>query len=188
MSTGATEVPGYIAGTWAIDPIHSEVGFSVRHMMVSKVRGKFEKVEGTFVTGADPLQSSVNATIDAASFSTSQADRDNHVRSEDFLHVEKHPTITFQSTGVRQDGGEYLLDGNLTIKEVTRPVTLALEINGFGPDAYGGTRVGFSAKGEISRKDFGVSFNGVIPGTNGAVVSDKVNLDLEIEGVLQPAE
>jgi polyisoprenoid-binding protein YceI len=188
MSTAATEVPGYVAGTWAIDPIHSEVGFSVRHMMVSKVRGKFEKVEGTFVTGPTELESSVNATIDAASINTSQGDRDNHVRSEDFLNVEKHPHITFQSTGVRQDGGEYYIDGNLTIREVTRPVTLTLEINGFGPDAYGGTRAGFSAKGEISRKDFGVSFNGVIPGTNGAVVSDKVNLDLEIEGVLQPAE
>ena len=188
MSTPTTEIPGYVAGTWAIDPIHSEVGFSVRHMMVSKVRGKFEKVEGTFVTGPDPLQSSVNATIDAASITTSHNDRDNHVRSEDFLHVEKHPTITFQSTGVRQEDGEYLLDGNLTIKDATRPVTLHLELNGFGPDAYGGTRAGFSAKGEISRKDFGVSFNGVIPGTNGAVVSDKVNLDLEVEGVLQPAQ
>ena len=185
MSTAATEIPGYVAGTWAIDPIHSEVGFSVRHMMVSKVRGKFEKVEGSFTTGADPLQSTVSATIDTTSFSTSQVDRDNHVRSEDFLHVEKHPTITFQSTGVRPDGDDFLLDGNLTIKEVTRPITLKLEINGFGPDAFGGTRAGFSAKGEISRKDFGVNFNGVIPGTNGAVVSDKVNIDLEIEGVLQ---
>ena len=89
---------------------------------------------------------------------------------------------------MRKEGGEYFIDGNLTIKDVTRPVSLTLEINGFGPDAYGGTRAGFSAKGEISRKDFGVSFNGVIPGTNGAVVSDKVNIDLEIEGVLQPAE
>ena len=185
MSTAATEIPGYVAGNWAIDPIHSEVGFSVRHMMVSKVRGKFEKVEGSFTTGADPLQSTVSATIDTTSFSTSQVDRDNHVRSEDFLHVEKHPTITFDSTGVRRDGDDFLLDGNLTIKEVTRPITLTLEINGFGPDPFGSTRAGFSAKGEISRKDFGVNFNGVIPGTNGAVVSDKVNIDLEIEGVLQ---
>jgi polyisoprenoid-binding protein YceI len=186
MSTAATEVPGYVAGTWAIDPVHSEVGFIVRHMMVSKVRGKFEKVDGTFTTGADPLQSTVSATIDTASITTSNGDRDNHVRSEDFLNVEKHPTITFQSTGVRPDGDDFLLDGNLTIREVTRPVTLKLELNGFGPDAYGGTRAGFSAKGEISRSDFGVSFNGAIPGTNGVAVSDKVTLDLEIEGVLQP--
>jgi polyisoprenoid-binding protein YceI len=186
MSTAATEIPGYVAGKWAIDPIHSEVGFSVRHMMVSKVRGKFEKVDGTFTTAPDPLQSSVTATIDTSSITTSQNDRDNHIRSEDFLHVEKHPTITFQSTGVRPDGGDFLLDGNLTIRDVTRPVTLKLELNGFGPDPFGGTRAGFSAKGEISRGDFGVSFNGVIPGTNnGVVVSDKVNLDLEIEGVLQ---
>src|SRR6201990_1217285 len=161
MSTAATEIPGYVAGTWAIDPIHSEVGFSVRHMMVSKVRGKFEKVEGTFVTGPTPLESSVNATIDAASITTSQGDRDNHVRSEDFLHVEKHPHITFQSPGVRQDGGDYLLEGNLTIRDVTRPVTLTLEINGFGPDAYGGPPAGFSAKGEISPQDFRVRFNRV---------------------------
>jgi polyisoprenoid-binding protein YceI len=189
MSIAATEIPGYVAGTWTIDPMHSEVGFSVRHMMVSKVRGKFEKVEGTFTTGEDPLQSNVTATIDATSITTSQADRDNHLRSGDFLESEKHPTLTFQSTGVRKDGGDYLLDGNLTIKGVTRPVTLKLEINGFGPDAYGGTRAGFSAKGEINRKDFGVSFDGVIPGTNnGVVVSDKVSLDLEIEGVLQQPE
>ena len=186
MSTTATQIPGYVAGTWAIDPVHSEVGFSVRHMMVSKVRGKFEKVEGAFTTAPDPLRSTVTATIDTASITTSHSDRDNHVRSEDFLHVEKHPTITFASTGVRPDGDGFLLDGDLTIRDVTRPVTLKLEINGFGPDAYGGTRAGFSAKGEISRGDFGVSFNGVIPGTNnGVVVSDKVNLDLEIEGVLQ---
>jgi polyisoprenoid-binding protein YceI len=186
--TTATQIPGYVAGTWAIDPVHSEVGFSVRHMMVSKVRGKFEKVEGTFVTGADPLQSSVTATIEADSITTSQADRDNHLRSGDFLEIEKYPHLTFQSTGVRQDGDEYLLDGNLTIKGVTRPVTLKLEINGFGPDAFGGTRAGFSAKGEINRRDFNVNFDGTIPGTNnGMVVSDKVTIDLEIEGVLQPA-
>ena len=187
MSTAATEIPGYVAGTWAIDPIHSEVGFSVRHMMVSKVRGKFEKVEGTFVTGPTPLESSVNATIDAASITTSQGDRDNHVRSEDFLHVEKHPHITFQSTGVRQDGGDYLLEGNLTIRDVTRPVTLTLEINGFGPDAYGGTRAGFSATGEINRHDFGVSYNGPIPG-GGVAVSEKVTINIEAEGVLSKDE
>ena len=186
MSTAATEIPGYVAGTWAIDPIHSEVGFSVRHMMVSKVRGKFETVEGTFVTGPTELESSVNATIDAASITTSQKDRDNHVRSEDFLHVEKHPHITFQSTGVRKDGGEYYIDGNLTIKEVTRPVTLSLEINGFGPDAYGGTRAGFSATTQIDRHDYHVDFNGPIPGVPGGVaVSANVTITLEIEGVLQ---
>ena len=130
-----------------------------------------------------------NATIDASSITTSQGDRDNHVRSEDFLHVEKHPHITFQSTGV-PPGGRRVLHRRQPDHHATSPVRSpsTLEINGFGPDAYGGTRAGFSAKGEISRKDFGVSFNGVIPGTNGAVVSDKVNLDLEIEGVLQPAE
>src|SRR6202000_1527822 len=120
MSTASTEVPGYVAGPWAIDPIHSEVGFSVRHMMVSKVRGKFEKVEGTFVTGPTEVEASGNGTIDGSSIPTRQADVHKHVRSEDFLHVEKHPHIPFQSTGVRKDGGEYYIDGTLTIKEVTR--------------------------------------------------------------------
>ena len=185
MSTAATEVPGYIAGTWAIDPIHSEVGFSVRHMMVSKVRGKFEKVEGTFVTGPTELESSVNATIDAASINTSQSDRDNHVRSEDFFHVEKHPTMAFRSTAVRPDGDNFLLDGDLTLRGVTRPVTFRLELNGFGPDPYGGTRAGFSATTEINRNDWNVSFNGAIPGSGSAVVlSDKVTVNLEIEAVL----
>ena len=188
MTETAVEIPGYVAGTWAIDPVHSEVSFVVRHMMVSKVRGRFDKFEGTITTAPDPLQSSVNATVDLSSVNTGEPNRDNHIRSADFFEVESHPTMTFHSTGVRHDGSDFLLDGQLTIRGTTKPVTLKLEVNGFGPDAYGGTRAGFSAKGEISRKDFGVSFNGVIPGTNGAVVSDKVNLDLEIEGVLQPAE
>ena len=187
MTTAAVKIPGYVAGTWAIDPVHSEVSFVVRHMMVSKVRGRFDKFDGTIVTAADPLQSTVTASIDLSSVNTGAPDRDNHIRSADFFEVEKHPTMTFQSTGVRQEDGEnFLLDGNLTIRGVTRPVTLELEINGFGPDAYGGTRVGFSAIGQINRNDFGVSFNGPIPGVPGGVaVSDKVTINLEIEGVLE---
>jgi polyisoprenoid-binding protein YceI len=187
MSTSAVEIPGYVAGTWAIDPVHSEVSFVVRHMMVSKVRGRFDKFEGTIVTAANPLDSSVTATVDLTSISTGQEQRDAHIRSADFFEVETHPTMTFASTGIRPDGDDYLLDGNLTIKSVTRPVTFKLEISGFGPDAYGGTRCGFSASGEINRMDFGVSFNGPIPGVPGGVaVSEKVNITLEVEGVLQP--
>lgn len=181
-----TQIPGFISGTWDIDPVHSEVSFVVRHMVVSKVRGRFDRFSGTIVTDEDLGHSSVNVTIDAASISTSEPNRDNHVRSADFLDVEKFPNITFSSTAVRSDRGNYFVDGDLTIRGVTRPVTLAVEVNGFTPDPYGGTRTGFSATTEINRHDFGVSFNGPIPGTDNAMVlSDKVDLTLEVEAVLQ---
>ena len=155
MTQTAVEIPGYVAGTWTIDPVHSEVSFVVRHMMVSKVRGRFDKFEGTITTAEDPLQSRVDATVDLSSVNTGAPDRDNHIRSADFFEVESHPTMTFHSTGVRPEGDRFLLDGELTIRGTTRPVTLKLEVNGFGPDAYGGTRVGFSAVGEINRhQDF----------------------------------
>ncbi len=186
MSTAAVEIPGYIAGTWAIDPVHSEVSFVVRHMMVSKVRGRFDTFEGTIVTAEDPLASSVTASVDLSSINTGQEQRDAHIRSADFFEVEKHTHMTFASTGIRADGDGFLLDGDLTLKAVTKPVTFKLEVSGFGPDAYGGTRCGFSATTEINRMDYGVSFNGPIPGVPGGVaVSEKVTIHLEIEGVLQ---
>jgi polyisoprenoid-binding protein YceI len=186
MSTTAVEIPGYVAGNWAIDPVHSDVSFTVRHMMVSKVRGRFDTFEGTIVTAPNPMDSSVSASIDLSSVNTGAPDRDAHIRSADFFEVDKHPHMTFRSTAIRSDGEGYLLDGELTLKGVTKPVTMQLEINGFGPDAYGGTRCGFTAQGQINRLDFGVSFNGPIPGVPGGVaVSDKVTINLEIEGVLQ---
>ena len=186
MSSTAVEIPGYVAGTWAIDPVHSEVSFTVRHMMVSKVRGRFDKFEGSFTTGEDPLQSTVTAKVDLSTINTGQEQRDAHIRSADFFEVEKHTHMTFASTGVRPDGGDFLLDGDLTLKGVTKPVTFKLEVNGFGPDAYGGTRAGFSATTEINRSDFGVDFNGPVPGVpGGVVVSEKVTITLEVEGVLQ---
>ena len=187
MSSTAVEIPGYVAGTWAIDPVHSEVSFTVRHMMVSKVRGRFDTFEGTIVTAANPLDSSVTASVDLSSINTGQEQRDAHIRSADFFEVEKHPFMTFASTGVRVDGSNFLLDGDLTLKGVTKPTTFKLEVNGFGPDAYGGTRSGFSATGEINRHDFGVSYNGPIPG-GGVAVSEKVTITLEVEGVLSKGE
>ena len=186
MTTPAVEIPGYTVGTWQIDPVHSEVAFVVRHMMVSKVRGRFDKFEGTIITAPDPLDSTVTASIDLSSVNTGQEQRDAHIRSADFFEVDKHPHMTFRSTGVRADAGEgFLLDGDLTLKGVTQAITLQLEINGFGPDSQGGTRVGFSAQGEINRMDFGVSFNGPIPGVPGGVaVSDRVTIVLEVEGIL----
>jgi polyisoprenoid-binding protein YceI len=187
---GAADIPGYIAGTWTVDPVHSEVSFQVRHMMVSKVRGRFDTFSGTITTAPDPLQSSVTATVDLNTVNTGAEQRDNHIRSADFFDIANHPVMTFQSTGIRAAGDEYLLDGDLSIRGVTKPVTFKLELNGFGPDAYGGTRCGFSATGEINRMDFGVSFNGPIPGAgNTAVVlGEKVTITLEIEAVLDKAE
>ena len=183
MAETAVEIPGYVAGTWTIDPVHSEVSFVVRHMMVSKVRGRFDKFEGTIITAENPLQSSVTATVDLSSVNTGEPNRDNHIRSADFFEVESHPEMKFRSTGVRPDGDNFLLEGELTIRGTTRPITLKLEVNGFGPDAYGGTRAGFSATGEINRHDFGVSYNGPIPG-GGVAVSEKVTINIEAEGVL----
>lgn len=184
--TTATQIPGYLAGTWDIDPVHSDVSFTVRHMMVSKVRGHFATFSGTIVTGADITGSEVNATIDATTITTGTEQRDNHIRSADFFEVEKHPTWTFASTAVRADDGDLFLDGNLTIKGVTRPVSLSLEVNGFGPDAYGGTRAGFSASTSINRNDFGVDIAMPLDG-GGVVVGEKVQIQLEIEGVLRAA-
>jgi polyisoprenoid-binding protein YceI len=181
--TTTTVIPGYVAGTWTIDPVHSEVGFSVRHMMVSKVRGKFTSFGGEIVTAENPLESSVTATIDLASIDTGNADRDDHIRSADFFETDKHQKMTFRSTGIRADGDGYVLAGEITLKDVTKAVEFEIEINGFGPDAFGGVRNGFTATGTINRSDFGVDFNAVME-TGGVVVGDKVTIQLEIEGVL----
>jgi polyisoprenoid-binding protein YceI len=180
--TTATSIPGYVAGKWTIDPVHSEVGFSVRHMMVSKVRGRFDTFSGEVVTGENPLDSSVTAEIDLASINTGNEQRDAHIRSADFFETDKHVKMTYRSTGVRAEGDGYVLDGELTLKNITRSVPLHLELNGFGPDPYGGTRGGFSATAEINRSDFDVKF-GLAEG-GGTVVSDKVTINLEVEMVL----
>ena len=185
-SSTAIQIPGYVVGTWDIDPSHSTVGFSVRHMMVSKVRGYFRDFTGEIVTAEDPTRSSVTATIGLSSIDTRQEQRDAHIRSADFFDVDNHPQMTFRSTGVRPDGADWFVDGELTVEGNTRPVTLALEVNGFGPDAYGGTRAGFSATAEINRNDFGVDIKMPMDG-GGVVVGDKISIELEIQGVLRTA-
>ncbi|SFL72292.1 YceI family protein [Geodermatophilus ruber] len=185
-STAHVQIPGYVVGTWDIDATHSTVGFVVRHMMVSKVRGYFRDFSGEIVTAEDPTQSSVTATIDLASIDTRQEQRDAHIRSADFFDVENHPQMTFRSTGVRADGADWIVDGELTLKGNTKPVSLALELEGFGPDAYGGTRAGFSARTEISRAAFGVDIAMPMDG-GGVVVADKIVVELEIQGVLRTA-
>jgi len=182
----STQLPGYVVGTWDIDPVHSDVSFTVRHMMVSKVRGRLGAFSGEIVTAPEFTGSSVTATVDATSVDTGNTQRDGHIRTADFFEVETHPTWSFRSTAIRPDGDDYALDGELTIKGVTRPVTFSLEVNGFGPDAYGGTRAGFSAKTEISRKEFGVDIDMPMDG-GGVVVGDKISVELEIEAVLRTA-
>ncbi|MEQ3553739.1 YceI family protein [Pseudonocardia nematodicida] len=182
----STTIPNYVAGTWDIDPVHSDVSFVVRHMMVSKVRGRFEGVSGELVTGEEFENSTVSATIDCSSLTTGNEQRDGHVKSADFFEVEKYPTWNFTSTGLVAKGDEYVLSGDLTIKGVTKPVELELEVNGFGPDAWGGTRAGFTAKTTINRSDYGVDIELPLDG-GGVVVSEKVGVELEIQAVLRAA-
>lgn len=181
--TTSTTAAGLTAGTWNIDPVHSEVGFSVRHLMVSKVRGRFSGFSGVITVADDPLSSKVRAEIDATSISTGEEARDNHLRSSDFLEVSAYPTITYESESVRQQGSDFVVEGTLTVRGVSRSVPLTLELNGVGPDPYGGTRAGFSASAEISRKDFGVDLQMPMEG-GGVVVGDKISITLEIEAVL----
>jgi polyisoprenoid-binding protein YceI len=180
----ATTIPGYIAGTWVVDPVHSEVGFSVRHLMVSKVRGRFEKFEGQIVTGDDILDTTATLEVDLNSINTGNADRDNDLRSANYFEADKYPTMSYRTTGLRADGGAYIADGELTVKDVTNPVSLQVEFHGISPDPWGGTRAGLSATGEINRKDFGVTFDMPMEG-GGLVVGDKIQINLEIEAILQ---
>jgi polyisoprenoid-binding protein YceI len=185
-NTIAPALRGLVAGTWTIDPSHSEVSFSVRHLMVSKVRGTFTTFEGAITVGENPLDSAVQVSIDVDSIDTRDVNRDTHLRSADFFEVEKFPTMNYQSTGVRVEGDRFALDGELSLHGVTKPVSLALEFNGVAGDPWGGTRAGFSAQTEISRNDFGVDISMPLDG-GGVVVGDKIKVYLEVEAVLQQA-
>lgn len=173
MSTPTIELQHDAVGTWAIDPVHSEVSFVVGHLGIAKVRGNFTAFEGQIVVADDPAQSSVTATIETASANTGNTQRDQHVVSADFLDVATYPTMTFRSTALRPDGEDYVLDGELTLHGVTQQVSLKLEFNGIA-DGPAGQVAGFSASTAIRRSEFGIS--GVIP-----MVSDKVTITLEIE-------
>ena len=168
-----------------LDKSHTEVGFFVRHLMVSKVRGRFTDYEGEIVVADDPAQSSVEVTIQAASITTNDEARDNHVRTNDFLAVEEFPTLNFKSTKVElSSGGDWKVNGDLTVRGVTRPIVLDVEFEGVIQDPWGNQRLGFTASGEIDRNDFGVSFNAALE-TGGFVVSPKVRLEIEAEAVRQ---
>ena len=182
-TVGGVEIPA--AGTYAIDPSHSEVGFSVRHLMVSKVRGRFSDVTGSVVVGDDPLASSVEVAIGTASIDTRDEKRDAHLRSSDFFHVERYPTMTYRSTKVVPAGpGRWLVEGHLTLNGVTRPVPLSVTFEGAAADPWGGVRAGFSARGELDREDFGLNWNQALE-AGGVVVGKKVSIEIEVEAVRQ---
>ncbi|MFL6054959.1 MAG: YceI family protein [Actinoallomurus sp.] len=180
MSVTAAEL-GLTAGTWNIDPAHSEVTFSIRHLM-SKVRGSFTEFSGSVEIAEDILASTVIAEIQLNSIDTRNADRDAHIRSKDILAVEDHPTMKFETKGVRIEGDKNLVDGELTIKGISRPITLDVEFNGIGEDPWGGTRAGFTATGSLSRKDYGIEFNVPLSGDK-ALLGDKVDIQLEVQAV-----
>jgi len=169
-------------GTWNIDPSHSIVSFVARHLVITKVRGTFGEVSGAVVIADDKLASTVQATIGMASITTGDEGRDGHLKSADFFDVETYPNMTFVSTGIRGDGAEYVLTGDLTIKGVSKSIELDLEFEGVSPDPWGGTRVGFSATGEINRRDFGLNFDVKID-TGGALVGEKIKLEIEAQAV-----
>ncbi|MCJ1699766.1 YceI family protein [Rathayibacter festucae] len=179
-----TTIPGYRAGTWVIDPTHSEVGFSVRHLMISKVKGKFERFTATFTTGENPLDSKVEATAEVASINTNEPNRDGHLRTGDFFEAEKYPSIHFVSTAVRSNGDDFLVDGELTIKDVTKPVTFEVEFGGFGSDPYGNYKAGLTAKATIDRTDFGLTYNAALE-TGGVLIGEKVTITLDLQAAHQ---
>src|SRR3954453_5156533 len=173
------------AGTYLLDAAHKRVGFVVRHLMVSKVRGDFAEATATITIADNPLDSSVTAEIDTASVHTGQPDRDNHLRTGDFFEAEKYPKMTFRSTGIKShDGNEFVLDGELTIKDVTRPVELLVEFEGVGRSPYGFDIFGFSASTEIDREDWGLTWNMALE-QGGVMVAKKVKIEIEGEAIRQ---
>ncbi len=179
-TAAGTTVPA--PGSYTIDESHSSASFQVRHLGLSKVRGGFESFSGTVEIADDPAQSSVEVSLDAASFSTGNSDRDAHVKSPDFLDVEAYPTLTYRSTGVRQDGDTWKVDGELTVRDVTRPVTLDVEFEGAGQDPWGSARIAFSASTEIDRDEFGITWNQALE-TGGVLVGKTVKITIDVQAV-----
>ena len=185
MTTTTTTATLPKAGTYTIDPLHSEVGFIARHLIGTKVRGRFTDVSGTFTVAENPEDSTVEAIVQAASIHTNQSQRDDHLRTNDFLDVPNHPTLTLKSSGLKRvDGSNWVLTGDLTIRGVTKSVDFDLEFLGEGASMQEGkTVVAFSATGEIDRRDFGVSFNhSLLDGS--VVVGNKVVIEIEVEAGL----
>jgi polyisoprenoid-binding protein YceI len=171
-------------GTWSVDTSHSTIGFVARHLMISKVRGRFAGFSGAVHVPENPLEATVEATVDMASVDTGDEGRDGHLRGADFFDVEHFPTMTLRDTKVKAEGEYFTLHGDLTIKGVTRAVEFELEFDGVTNDPWGGVRAGFAAETEINRKDWGLTWNAALE-TGGVVVGDKIKILLEIELVKQ---
>jgi polyisoprenoid-binding protein YceI len=173
-----------LTGTYTLDPAHTRIGFVARHAMVTKVRGAFNEFAGTAVLdGANPANSQVQVTIETASIDTRNAQRDEHLRSNDFLAMQEYPKITFVSTGVRQaDETTFEVTGDLTIKGVTNAITIPFEFEGAAKDPFGNQRVGFEGSVTINRKDYGITWNAALE-TGGVLVSDKVTLEFEVSAI-----
>ena len=187
MTITAESIPGYKAGTWAIDKTHSTVGFTVRHLMISKVKGTFDVFDASFVTGENPLDTKVTATAQVASINTNDENRDGHLRQNDFFEADTYPTISFVSTSVKvKDAaeGEFIVTGDLTLKGFTKSVDFNFELGGFATDPYGNYKVAASAETEINREDFGLSWNAALE-TGGVLVGEKVKITLDFQAVLQ---
>jgi polyisoprenoid-binding protein YceI len=179
----ATTVVDDIKGEYTLDPTHSRLGFSTRHAMVTTVRGQFKDFTGEAVVDtANPAASNVVVNIKAESVDTGVADRDGHLRSADFFDVENYPEITFTSTDVSRDGDDWTIAGDLTIKDVTRPISIEFEANGSARDPFGNLRIGFEGRTTISRKDWGLTWNAALE-TGGLLVSDKIKLDFDISAI-----
>lgn len=185
MTTSTDLHPDYRVGTWTLDPTHSEVAFSVRHLMISKVRGTFETFDVTVVTAENPLDSTVEATIDVTSVNTKVEARDAHLRTSDFFLADEYPTITFRSTSIAGEPDSFTVIGDLTMRGVTRPVTLAGEFGGVMTDGYGNVKAGATLTTTINRHDFGVSWNAALE-AGGATLGDDVTITLDIQLALQP--
>ena len=184
MTTASAPALTELTGTYTLDPAHTRIGFVARHAMVTKVRGAFNEFTGTAVLdGANPANSHVEVTIEAASIDTRNAQRDEHLRSNDFLAMQEHPEITFTSTGVRRvDDTTFELTGDLTIRGVTKSVTIPFTFEGAAKDPFGNLRAGFEGSVAINRKDWGVAWNAALEG-GGVLVSDKVTLEFEISAI-----
>ena len=185
MSITAETIPGYKVGTWTLDPTHSEVTFTVRHLAISKVRGSFKKFDATVVTAENPADSTFTASIDVASIDTNNADRDGHLRTGDFFAIDEFPTIDFVSTGLSHDGEDFILSGDLTMRGVTKPVTIKGEFGGIITDPYGQTKAGATGTLKVNRTDFGVNWNAALE-TGGFMLGDEVTITIEGQVVLQP--
>jgi polyisoprenoid-binding protein YceI len=171
---------GLVPGVWAVDTSHSEIGFTARHLMVTKVRGRFTDYTATITIAPNVLDSTVQALVQLDSVDTRDEKRDGHLKSADFFHVEEHPTMSFTSTGIREHGSDFYLDGDLTIRGTTHPVTFDLEFNGVAAAPWGGQSAGFAAETEINRKDWGLEWNVALEG-GGVLVSEKIKLNLDIQ-------